>query len=128
MAERRVNAPWTSSMGRLFDAVAALVLSANEVSYEGEAAVRLEAVVDPDAAGSYPLPFTPAEDAGLRPRADWRPLMRGIVADMRRGTPPGVVAAHFHWTLAEWAAGVAALHPGLPVVLSGGCFQNARCC
>jgi hydrogenase maturation protein HypF len=94
-AARGVNVPWTSSMGRLFDAVAALVLSANEVSYEGEAAVRLEAVVDPaDAAGSYPLPFA-AENMGLV-RADWRPLVRGVVADMRRETPPGVVAARFH--------------------------------
>jgi hydrogenase maturation protein HypF len=122
-AVRGVNAPWTSSMGRLFDAVAALALSMNDVSYEGEAAIRLEAVVDPDAVGSYALPFG-AEDKGVV-RADWRPLIREVVADLRRGTPPGVIGARFHRALAEWAAAVAALHPGLPVVLSGGCFQNA---
>ncbi len=123
MVERRINSPVTSSMGRLFDAVAVLVLPRADVTYEGEAAVRLEAVIDPDAAGAYPLPLVLGE-CGLA-RADWRPLMRAILADLRARTPVGVVATRFHQTLAEWAVAVAALHPGLPVVLSGGCFGNA---
>jgi hydrogenase maturation protein HypF len=123
MAARGVNSPRTSSLGRLFDAVAALALSAGEVSYEGEAAVRLEAAVDPDAAGAYSLPLV-ADNAGPA-RLDWRPLVRAAWQDVRRGAAPGVVAARFHQALADAAAVAAAEHPGLPVVLSGGCFQNA---
>ena len=57
MIRRGINTPWTSSMGRLFDAVAALVLGAHEVSYEGEAAVLLEAVADPAVTDAYSLPL-----------------------------------------------------------------------
>jgi hydrogenase maturation protein HypF len=131
MIARGVNTPWTSSVGRLFDAVAALVLNANEASYEGEAAVRLEAAVDPAVTGTYPMPLVsdrqewsfPGE-RGL-PRADWEPLIRAMLADLRRGEQTKVIAARFHQALADWAAAAVTVHPGVSVVLSGGCFQNA---
>jgi hydrogenase maturation protein HypF len=122
MAERGINTPRTSSVGRLFDAVAALVLGVTDVSYEGEAAVWLEAVVDSRVEEAYPLPET-IDDMGVS-RADWRPLIARVLVDLRRGTAPGVIAARFHNALVDWAARVAAAEPCADVVLSGGCFQN----
>jgi hydrogenase maturation protein HypF len=130
MIRRGINTPWTSSIGRLFDVVAALVLGTHEVSYEGEAAVWLEAVADPAAAGAYPLPLLPPEAcepaAGDRAiaRGDWRPMLAAILADLAAGVEAGVIAARFHNALARWAAVVASRQPLLEVVLSGGCFQN----
>jgi hydrogenase maturation protein HypF len=130
MIRRGINTPWTSSVGRLFDAVAALVLGAHEVSYEGEAAVWLEAVAGPAVADEYPLPLLPPEEcepaAGDRAiqRGDWRPLLSAMLADLASGVEAGTVAARFHNALARWAAVVASRQPLREVVLSGGCFQN----
>jgi hydrogenase maturation protein HypF len=122
MAARGVNAPVTTSMGRLFDGVAALVLGANRVSYEGEAAARLESVASEAGVGGYPLPLERSAD-GLQ-RGDWRPLVRGVREDLRNGVSGAVIAARFHQALADWAAAVTDRHPGRAVVLGGGCFQN----
>ncbi len=130
MIRRNINTPWTSSMGRLFDAVAALVLGAHEVSYEGEAAVLLEAVADPAVTDAYSLPFRLPDGGGPMvgdstvPRGDWRPMLSAILADLASGVEAGVVAARFHNALAWWAAAVASRQPLREVVLSGGCFQN----
>jgi hydrogenase maturation protein HypF len=130
MIRRGINSPWTSSMGRLFDAVAALVLGAHEVSYEGEAAVWLEAVADPAVADEYPLPLLPPEAcepaAGDRaiPHGDWRPMLSAILVDLASEVETRIVAARFHNALARWAAVVASHQPLREVVLSGGCFQN----
>lgn len=123
MIRRGVNTPWTSSVGRLFDAVAALLLGAGQVSYEGEAAAWLEAVVEPGIADAYPLP-TVRDPTGL-PRGDWRPLVRALVADIEGAVDVGVCAGRFHNALAAWAAEVIATQPDDDVVLGGGCFQNA---
>ena len=130
MIRRDLNTPWTSSMGRLFDCVAALVLGVHEVSYEGEAAVLLEAIADPAVTDAYPLPqWLPngrAPMAGDRtvPRGDWRPMLSAILADLASDVDAGAVAARFHNALAHWAAAVASRQPLHDVVLSGGCFQN----
>ncbi len=132
LVERGVNAPWTSSVGRLFDAVAALLLPVGKVSYEGEAATRLESLAAGGAVGGYPLPLTapalPSSVSGAgqeRPHGDWGPLLRALLADLRCGVSVDVIAARFHQALADWAAAVASLRPGPAVVLGGGCFQNA---
>jgi hydrogenase maturation protein HypF len=130
MIGRGINTPWTSSIGRLFDAVAALVLGTYEVSYEGEAAVSLEAVAEPAVTDAYSLPFRPFDGpeptAGDHtvPRGDWRPMLSAILADLTAEVPAGVVAARFHNALAHWAAAVVLDQPLREVVLSGGCFQN----
>src|SRR5262249_33784055 len=118
MIAQRVNTPWTTSMGRLFDAVAALLLPVGRTSYEGEAAIRLEALADGPVSDSYELAVDPAG------RGDWGSLRCSVLNALRRGTTAAVIAARFHQALAKWAAAVAARYPGLPIVLGGGCFQN----
>src|ERR1700737_3763973 len=82
MLDRGFNSPLTSSMGRLFDAVAAIACVSTRVSYEGQAAIRLEALAASKAAdGSYPF-----ELSGLAPLLiDPRPAVLGAAADARRG-------------------------------------------
>jgi hydrogenase maturation protein HypF len=120
-----VNAPLTSSAGRLFDAVAALLGVRDVITYEGQAAIELEHLSDLDELGSYPVP-TGAEPVG---RVQVGALVRAIVDDVRRGTEVPVVAARFHNALADVVLGVSGRlrdERGLGVVaLSGGVFQNA---
>lgn len=120
MLDRGVQSVVTTSAGRLFDAVAALAGVRQKVSFEGQAAIELEFVAEPDAAGSYRFEL---EDA-MPLVADWRPIVRGVVEDVRSGTETGVIAGRFHRTLAA-LIGAVAQRVGLPhVVLTGGCFQN----
>ena len=121
-----VASPLTSSAGRLFDAVAALCGLRAEVNYEGQAAVELEAAVDPAESGAYPLPVIGAEDALLV--LDARPTVRAVVRDLEHGVPVPRVSGRFHNALATATASAsasAARRSGTDgVVLSGGVFQN----
>jgi hydrogenase maturation protein HypF len=111
MLERGVNSPVTTSVGRLFDAVASLLGIAQESRFEGEAAMRLETAAA--AAG---------QKGGLELRGgDWRPMVEQLV----KCDNAGAAAAGFHTALADWIVEVAR-EIGMPhVVLSGGCFQNS---
>lgn len=114
MIARRLHTPATSSVGRLFDAMAALVLGVRGTTYDGEAAARLEAAADPTDGTAYPLPD-----------GDWRALVAAVAAALRRGHDPARIAAGIHGGLARWAASVVRREGVSRVVLSGGCFQNA---
>ncbi len=125
--ERGLNAPLTSSLGRLFDAVSALLGVCGEASYEAQAAIELEALASQtaDAARGYPF--------GLdRVEGEWviglGPLLHALVEEVRRGTPAVEIAARFHRTVAEAFVEVGrrvANENGLRTfALSGGCFQN----
>lgn len=127
MLARGVNSPRTSSMGRLFDAVAAMCGLSPVISFEGQAAMSLEFVGDENECDAYPLPVTACGQAAHGESvADWGPLVRGVLADRAAGVPIARIGARFHNALAEMALEIArSVGPGLPIVLTGGCFQNA---
>ena len=112
----------TSSCGRLFDAVAAVVLGFGETAFEGQAAMALEAVVDDAAGGEYRFHIGGDEPWQL----DWRPVLRAVLQDVTAGETAGVIAARFHRALAAAIVEVCRRRPEFPVVLSGGVFQNRR--
>lgn len=122
IAKGDLAAPLTTSMGRLFDAVAALCGLRTDVAYEGQAAIELEACADRSASAAYPLPVS--DELVL----DARPTIRAVLADVAAGTAPAVVATGFHRAVAAstaYACADAALAAGTDrVVLSGGVFQN----
>lgn len=122
--ERGLNAPLTSSVGRLFDAVASLVGLRHRVRYEGQAAMELEALVDPAAEGAYPVILHGDESIVIDPA----PIIGGVVEDVAAGAEVSAVAARFHATIAQAIVRVcervrAATGLGR-VALSGGVFQN----
>lgn len=113
--------PRTTSLGRLFDAVAALCGLQERVSFEGQAAMALEFAADPAECSAYPLPLSQTQPAV----ADWEPLVREVLRDLQHAVPLGSIAARFHNALAELAVAVARWVDCRQVVLTGGCFQNA---
>ncbi len=125
MLRQGLNSPWASSVGRLFDAVASLIGLRQVARYEGQAAMELEwLAAQSQECGAYDFEITaPANDAAPV-ELDWAPMVRGIVADLQRKTKQDAMARKFHNTLAEMIAGMAGKHEGLPLALSGGCFQN----
>lgn len=112
--------PRTSSLGRLFDAAAALCGLPPVISFEGQAAMALEFAADEQCEESYP--FVLAD--GNPWVADWEPAMRDLLADRAANVPVAVISARFHNGLAELAVAIARRWGGRDVVLSGGCFQN----
>ncbi len=117
-----LNSPPTSSMGRLFDAAAALLGIRQEVSYEAQAAIELETLADPAERGIYPLELRP--DGEINPA----PLLMTLLADQRRGVPLPSLSARFHNSLANLVVEVcraARQQSGInQVALSGGVWQN----
>ena len=121
-----LNTVQTSSCGRLFDAVAALIGLRREVNFEGQAAIELEMIAAEGNDASYPYAIT--ESGTLQ--IDFRPAIECLVRESRAGRPMPAMAACFHNTLAEATVDVCRrLHraTGLHrVCLSGGSFQNMR--
>jgi hydrogenase maturation protein HypF len=129
LARAEVNSPLTSSVGRLFDAVAALCGIRATVAHEGQAAAELEAISSPTERAAYPLPAIDAPGAASGAAVlDARETVREIASDLDRGVEPARVGARFHNSLARATADACAAEAerrGLDAVaLSGGVFQN----
>jgi hydrogenase maturation protein HypF len=124
MARRGVGSPLTTSVGRLFDAVAALCGIRMSVHEEGRAAAELEAAAQVGEHGSYPLPLVDADVV----RLDARETVRAVVGDLDAGASPALVSARFHNGLADatvHALALLAQREGVhTAVLCGGVFQN----
>jgi hydrogenase maturation protein HypF len=125
MIDRGINAPLASSCGRLFDAVAAaLGICRDRALYEGQPAVELETVADPDERGAYPFGY---EHAGALMVIDPTPMWRALLADR---VTSAVKAARFHTGLATAVVEVIGRLHGTTgfdtVALTGGVFQNKR--
>lgn len=125
--ERNINCVATTSMGRLFDAVASLVGARHEISYEAEAALILEALAT---RGGAPAAYAfDVAVAGTRVRIGWRPVIAAIVDDVLAGVPPTRIAAGFHAAVAAMIVAVCMrlreAGAGDTVGLTGGVFQNA---
>ncbi|HEX4202782.1 MAG TPA: carbamoyltransferase HypF [Ktedonobacteraceae bacterium] len=132
MIERGLNSPQTSSLGRLFDAVAALLGLRNEVVYEGQAAIELEIVAQTAQAAHSQVeqvqiyPFTIGDQQPAL--FDVAPIFRAMIDDLQQREPVNEIALRFHCTIAELLAAAclqARQRTGLnEVALSGGVFQN----
>jgi hydrogenase maturation protein HypF len=154
MIGRGVNAPRTSSAGRLFDAVASIVGLQQLVRFEGQAAMALQFAAETSVEGeAYAIASGPCVDDGrraggdtwtqptgdphcvvhdagpkmLRPALvlDWAEMLQAILDDMARGVPVGRISARFHNALADAIVQVASKVEVEQVALTGGCFQNA---
>ncbi|MDR3735562.1 MAG: carbamoyltransferase HypF [Acidobacteriaceae bacterium] len=123
MLDRRLNAVETSSCGRLFDAVASMIGLRHTVSFEGQAAMELEAIASEELTERYEIAMASGE-------VDLRPMVRQIVQDVAAGVDQPRIAARFHNTLVVVAVEMSRQMKqqfGLRrVCLSGGCFQNLR--
>ncbi len=126
MMDKNLNCPLTSSMGRLFDAVASLLGIRDSVNYEGQAAVELENLADETCIESYPWDTL---FKGFPLVVDIDTLVKAIVTDIINEIPASIISSKFHNSLVEMIVSVCSSirkRKGLSrVVLSGGVFQNA---
>jgi hydrogenase maturation protein HypF len=142
MLSQRVNAPITTSAGRLFDGIAALIGLHQQVSFEGQAAMSLEYAADAAVRDAYLFAllqregetrgvgegekFSPALSLSPAPPLilDWTSLLESTLADLSCGVERGMMAARFHNALVAAIVAVAQKIGEPNVALSGGCFQN----
>lgn len=110
--------PQSTSIGRLFDAVAAMVLKISRSEFEGQPAMLLESLCE---RRSSTIDFVDTDQDG---HLDWRPLVRRVWHELMSDVPPSLIAEMFHHSLARFAVATTRRHPALPIVLSGGVFQN----
>jgi len=114
MLKHGINVVPTTSVGRLFDAVASISGVAGENRFEGQAAMLLENEIG----------TLRTEEAYPLPGGDWAPLILAVMADQRAGVAVPLIAARFHNALVAWILEVAAHAGPKKIVLSGGVFQN----
>jgi hydrogenase maturation protein HypF len=126
LIRKGVNAPLARGVGRFFDGLGALVLSRAVSRFEGQVAMAWNTVADETERRAYPFDV---ENETTLPAIDLRPMIRAAVEDLIAGTGAASISGRFHNTLARaaaWLVNRARERAGdLPVVLTGGCFQNA---
>jgi hydrogenase maturation protein HypF len=127
MLASRLRAPKAHGAGRYFDGIGALVLARPDSRYEGQIALEWNAVADSTERGRYGYDLDRARSPWT---VDLRPMVRAVVHQVLGGVAHSTISARFHNTIvsatAEAVRAAAAIHGKLPVVLTGGCFQNPR--
>jgi hydrogenase maturation protein HypF len=129
MLRKQINAPVTSSSGRIYDAVSSLAGIRQITRFEGQSAMELESALDGAITDeSYPVRLSESGfSAGDQQSAliiDWQPLALAIIDDLGSGVPAGTISAKFHNTMVESIIAVARRVNEKKVALTGGCFQN----
>ena len=135
MLLKGVNSPITTSVGRLFDAVASLIGLRQNMNFEGQAAMELEFLIakleaeESKVIGNYRFEIGMKETSPISNLQsliiiDWSPMISEILIDQKNGMLHPVISVKFHNTLVEIIAAVAKQIGQQRVVLSGGCFQN----
>jgi hydrogenase maturation protein HypF len=120
LLSKKINSPYTSSVGRLFDAVSSLLNICNISNYEGQAAMLLEFAADENEHGEYPFVISEKEILII----DWQPMIENIISEINNNISGSIISARFHNTLAKIILHVANKLNFKRVILSGGCFQN----
>ncbi|MEC4895062.1 MAG: carbamoyltransferase HypF [Oscillatoria sp. PMC 1050.18] len=121
MLRRGVNTPMTSSIGRLFDAIASLLNLTQITSFEGQGAMQLEFLtVRHKTQEAYPVRL--ANTIPLQ--IDWQPMVEAIVADIQNSLPLPEISTKFHHALIQSLVKIAHTCHQSQVILTGGCFQN----
>lgn len=125
MMKKKINSPLTSSCGRLFDAVSSLIGIKDIITFEGEAAIKLEMLADNKCSEMYEFKISDKVHAAI----DTRQIIKGIVEDIKLDVPTSIISARFHNTIAEITLSVAEKIRNMQglekVVFSGGVFQNS---
>ena len=120
MLIRGLQAPVTSSVGRLFDAVASITGLRQQISFDGQAAMELEFSIQPCVCEAYSFEIKSTAPSIV----DWCPMIEEVVEDVRNGVATGIISAKFHNALVEIIVAVARHVGQTKIVLTGGCFQN----